>query len=57
MKKILTFALLTLCLILNAGAGVVGQPPVTVPDAGSTAVLLGLGFAALAAVRQKINQG
>jgi hypothetical protein len=34
-----------------------GSPTFSVPDGGSTVLLLGLGLAALAAVRRKINQG
>ena len=38
-------------------SGVPGGPPTfSVPDGGSTALLLGLGLATLAAVRRKINQ-
>ena len=40
-----------------SGVNPPGRPTFSVPDAGSTALLLGLGFAALAAVRRKINQG
>ena len=56
MKKILAFALLTMGLILNVGAQttpILAVPTVSVPDPGSTAVLLGLGFAALAAWHRK----
>jgi hypothetical protein len=34
-----------------------GPPTFSAPDGGSTVLLLGLGLAALAAVRRKINQG
>jgi hypothetical protein len=53
---------LTQVLTLNLGGPPFGPPsrtistPVSVPDAGSSALLLGLGFAALAAVRRQINQ-
>jgi VPDSG-CTERM motif len=55
MQKILTFALLTMGLVLNAGAQTANflPPPASVPDPGSTAVLLGLGLAALAVYRKK----
>jgi VPDSG-CTERM motif len=57
MKKFLTFALLTMGLILNAGAQTTNfLPPAPVPDPGSTAVLLGIGLAALAAVYRKKDQ-
>jgi VPDSG-CTERM motif/PEP-CTERM motif len=58
MKKSLAFALLTMGLILNVGAQTtpaLAVVTVPVPDPGSTAVLLGLGFAALAAWHRKTN--
>lgn len=71
MKKFLTFAVVTMGLIMNApappppgvppGRPVVVNPPgpptFNVPDGGSAALLMGLGLAALAAVRRKTNQG
>jgi hypothetical protein len=69
MKKFLMFALVTMGLIMNAPAppppGVPGPPFVVnppgpptfnVPDGGSTALLMGLGLATLAAVRRKKDQ-
>ena len=55
MKKILALALLTVGLILNVGAQTtpILAGAVSVPDPGSTAVLLGIGLAALAAWRRK----
>jgi hypothetical protein len=84
MKTFLTFAVVTMGLVMNAPApppsglppgppsGLPPGPPVvlppgrpvvnppgpprfSVPDGGSTALLMGLGLAALAAVRRKIN--
>jgi hypothetical protein len=59
MKKFLAFALLTMGLILNVGAQTTPVlavvTPVPVPDPGSTAVLLGLGLAALAAWHRKTS--
>jgi hypothetical protein len=68
MKKFLASALLAMGLILNVeaqttrpgppvGVNPPGPPTFSVPEPGSTALLLGLGFAALTAVRRKINQG
>ena len=58
MKKCLASALLALGLILDVQAQRVPNPDPTttvraVPDPGSTAVLLGLGLAALAVYRKK----
>jgi hypothetical protein len=57
MKKFLAIALLTMGLILNAGAqqATTLTTPPSVPDVGSTAMLLGLGLAALAAYRRKTS--
>jgi hypothetical protein len=66
MKKLFASALLAMGLTLNVGAippgppfvvNPPGPPTFSVPDGGSTVLLLGLGLAALAAVRRKINQG
>ena len=53
MKKCLASALLALGLILDVQAQRVPTTIVRAPDAGSTAVLLGLGLAALAVYRKK----
>ena len=54
MKKCLASALLALGLILDVQAQRVPTTTVrAVPDAGSTAMLLGLGLAALAVYRKK----
>jgi hypothetical protein len=53
MKKFLAIALLTMGLILNVGAQIRPTTAISVPDPGSTAVLLGIGLAALAAWRRK----
>jgi VPDSG-CTERM motif/PEP-CTERM motif len=55
MKKFLPFALLTMGLILNVGAQTTTTRIVAAPDPGSTAVLLGLGLAALAAWHRKTS--
>jgi hypothetical protein len=55
MKKFLAFALLTMGLILNVGAQTTTTRIVAAPDPGSTAVLLGLGLAALAAWHRKTS--
>jgi hypothetical protein len=61
MKKYLACALLAIGLTLSVEAqttyttnGWVPPPPVTVPDNGSTAVLLGAGLAALALVSRRL---
>ncbi|HEY5742826.1 MAG TPA: VPDSG-CTERM sorting domain-containing protein [Terrimicrobiaceae bacterium] len=57
MKKYLACALLAIGLTLNAEAGIINPPPtpppVTVPDNGNTAVLLGLGILTLAALYRR----
>ena len=56
MKKFLAFALLTMGLILNVGAQAYTTTRiVAAPDPGSTAVLLGIGLAALAAWHRKTS--
>ncbi len=58
MKKYLACALLAIGLTLNVEAQTTTlttySRPATVPDNGSTAVLLGFGFLTLAALHRKI---
>lgn len=54
-KSNLTCGLLTLAIVMVAGNLLASPPPPDVPDIGSSAALLSIGLAALAAVRKLVR--